>query len=361
MVVANNKLTKNHTLFVPEYLLNDIPKDIKQNSDNLSIFLLDALKIGLLSISQAGVQLSTESYYKQINDLHNNLITTLDKYVGNNEDSGLIRASIDDMVTDTDWALARALDYEDVESPFYNLNLAISDIKTKIIELNTKIDSKQNYDKLLSKSTIKGKNFEESVALFLKSICKHRAIIDLIGANTSQGSQSKTGDILIKLPDNHSIVVECKSGNFTMSGASSLEKELEKAKITRNADFAIGVVTKTNKKSTMNVIDIYENHAYVVVDQDNFDYGFLALEAAFIAICYKLKASKTVIVNDADMLLKESSKFVNIINTKINDLQIVNNSVTQIEKSSKAIRDVVDQIKLDMLREITNIQKICKL
>lgn len=340
MPVSTKKTIETFNLPIPEGLLSGVSNEVKNDEKMLTELLYKALKIGLLSISQANVSLSTESYYQTVDNLHNQFIKTLEEYF---DDDGLMSSSLDQILAD----------------PNNSLNQSLGNIKNTLIELAVKIENQNQVKSLIKRTALKGVPLEETVAHYLNTLCRHSATVECIGTTSGTGNSSKSGDIFIQLPDNQSIVVECKSGNFTLTGMHCLSKELEKAKKIRNADFAIAVVTKSYKKNNQSLIDIRDDQAFIVIDPDNYEFGFLPLEAAFVAIRYKLQVFRpNVTYDNADLLLQESQKFINFVNQKMGDFQVINNSVAQIEKSAATIRETSAQIKLEITREIMNLQRL---
>ena len=299
---------------IPEDLWKQIPEQRRQTIQDLTDYLLDSLRIGILATVNASITIDTkkmeevvdggikdmENQKKELNRLFNekligeksdlsvqlkntlgedgslaNLLKNLKSNLTNPELAGSIPAATknelflaankvkDDLnraldITDESTSLGKLIKNQDnrlkeIERYFTE---QYTELKTALRVDETLQKQAEENKELKDKSSHKGTWFENDTLEALKQIAaasKWNDEITHTGGNVVKGSLVKAGDILIKIgsPGNLTIALEAKSGGI---GMAEISREAKKGREARTADAGIGVMTRKARGVTQSML-----------------------------------------------------------------------------------------------------------
>lgn len=244
---------------VPRRLVQEVPKEIRDEPDQLEVYLIQALEIGLKAMAQAGIHLDTDfvkaeftHFTKSLTSMREGLeelmaseLTAEDSklakclrdYLANDgrldrtvrslaselgdpkrEGSipGRIRVLLDQNFQGADSPFQRALNCSDDSSPLKKfvsaqdktLNTLREDLTAKHTALSTSIESsfskifdhigyKANLAEAEGAGTRKGGTFEDQLVEFLQAVSVNKDYAERIGEVSVDGTRVKRGDVLI--------------------------------------------------------------------------------------------------------------------------------------------------------------------
>lgn len=274
-------------IVIPEDLWNQIPEAKRNNSDELSQYLTDSLRIGILSTVNASITIDTDAIDRVVKDgisemtstgdaarrelealvdskltgdkseLANrlkqvigkdgaieNLFNTLSDSLTNPDLSGSVpaatRAELEAAVEDVKHDLEDALDITDEKTALGKFvrsqNQTIADIQTSLSNQFNEIRNALNVDEILAqknqeiadlkeKSSHKGIHFENDAVDALQDIADVLGDrIEHTGGSGEGASRSKVGDIVIVIQ--HQGVPELRIAIEAKSGSSITRKKL---------------------------------------------------------------------------------------------------------------------------------------
>lgn len=274
-------------IVIPEDLWNQIPEAKRNNSDELSQYLTDSLRIGILSTVNASITIDTDAIDRVVKDgisemtstgdaarrelealvdskltgdkseLANrlkqvigkdgaieNLFNTLSDSLTNPDLSGSVpaatRAELEAAVEDVKQDLEDALDITDEKTALGKFvrsqNQTIADIQTSLSNQFNEIRNALNVDEILAqknqeiadlkeKSSHKGIHFENDAVDALQDIADvFGDRIEHTGGSGEGASRSKVGDIVIVIQ--HQGVPELRIAIEAKSGSSITRKKL---------------------------------------------------------------------------------------------------------------------------------------
>lgn len=357
-VPGNNDLVN---MTIPEDLWKQIPEQRRQNIQDLSDYLLDSLRIGILATVNASITIDTkkmeevvdvgitnmEQQKTELNRLFNekligeksdlsiqlentlgedgslaNLLTNLKSTLTNPELEGSIPAAtkseLIQAANQVKSDLNTALDITDENTSLGKFvrgqQQIVTNINTLISNEFTKISSALGVDKILreneqemadlkDKSSHKGKHFENDAVESLQNIAD--ILGDRIEGKGMEGegsSRSKVGDIVIVIkhqgvPDLR-IAVEAKSGEISRK---EMIRQVRRGVENRNAARGIGLMDRRHMGQTQHIIGEEGENYIVGVDWDNGD--FLSLE-----VTYRMLRSMMI----ADSLRMDGSESIDV-------------------------------------------------
>ena len=176
----------------------------------------------------------------------------------------------------------------DPDEPMKPINRLKSKIMDKLEEIHRLVGSREDVKQVEEYGTKKGDWFEEDVEQHLSEITSMNDSIEKVGKMNIDGTQRKVGDVLVtvnepNLPE-FNIILEVKSGGFTMTGPKALKKQLSDSMGFRKAKGGIAIVKQKHMGMRQKVWeDVGNNRFIIAVDVDNIEgiYDYTLLEVAY--------------------------------------------------------------------------------
>lgn len=254
-----DSLSTDVQINVPRRLVQEVPKDIRDEPDQLEVYLIQALEIGLKAMAQAGIHLDTDFVKAEFTHFTTSLTSIrdgLEELMASEltaEDSklakclrdylakdgrldgmvrsltselgdpkregsipGRIRVLLDQNFKDADSPFQRALNCSDDSSPLKKfvsdqdktLSKLQQDLAAKHTSLADSIESsfskifdhigyKANLAEAEEAGTRKGGTFEDQLVEFLQGVSVNKDYAERIGEVNVDGTRVKRGDVLV--------------------------------------------------------------------------------------------------------------------------------------------------------------------
>ncbi len=302
------------------------------------------------------------------------------------EDSipGSVKLLLNETFFDADSPFRKALDISDDNSPLKRFvvdqqqrlkEFQEDQVKKhggleKTIEANFQrifdhIGYKSELDESESKGSRKGGDFEDQCTEIISSVALNKDEATRVGRETVDGTRVKRGDILIDVNqdgfEQKRIVIEAKSGTYTMTGKNGVHNQLAAAMKFRDAAGGIVVVTTEHAGARQRTFDrMGSNRIVVVVDRADEANGFLPLEVAYAVLREELLSQQTVESNDgpdingAEGTIAEIQSALGLVNS-------MKSNCTEAKKNVDNVRESIGKIEStirEKLRDLRNQLKI---
>ena len=273
------------------------------------------------------------------------------------------------------------LDISDDKSPLKKFVVAqqtrIQEIQDRYAERQTALEEKidSSFEKIFnhigyrdaieeseSKGTRKGFAFEETIAEMLTLFNRHHDEIEIVGDQSESASRKKVGDVLISVEQGGvsagQIIVEVKSGTFTINGKNGIESQLLDAIDYRDAAGGIAVVTREYaKKTQQSITRLGTNRLVVVVDPEDEQYGFLPLEIAYFLMRDSLLAeTKSESEESQDMQAIEQT--ISEILTSLAIVKGMRGNCKQIADSANQVRADIHELNLSLKEKVKDLRQL---
>ncbi len=298
------------------------------------------------------------------------------------EDSipGSVKTLLNETFFDADSPFRKALDISDDSSPLKRFvvdqqqrlkEFQEDQVKKhsgleKTIEANFQrifdhIGYKSELDESESKGSRKGGDFEDQCTEIISSVALNKDETTRVGRETVVGTRVKRGDVLIDVNqdgfEQKRIIVEAKSGSYTLTGKNGVHNQLAAAMKFRDAAGGIVVVTAEHAGARQRTFDrIGSNRIVVVVDRADEANGFLPLEVAYAVLREELLAQQTVEASDgpdisgAEGTIAEIQSALGLVNS-------MKSNCTEAKKNVDNVRESIGKIEStirEKLRDLRN-------
>ncbi len=228
-----------------------------------------------------------------------------------------------------------------------------SQLTSRISEVRDLILEERGRRNEADRGTQKGVAFEDTLESALRiAAAPHGWAVERTGAVTgSLHADSKVGDFVVHLDDDHRIVIEAKkTSRIGLMGADGILAELDRAMANRSADFAICVSADNAFPGEVGMFGVYGNRILVVDDGDGAMLG-VALRWARLSVALRDEhASRTeldrVLITDRLQRLRNLAK--RFSGTK--------RSLTQISASIEDVRQSLDAIRLEVTDHLNDLE-----
>ncbi len=276
----------------------------------------------------------------------------------------------------------RALDISDDNSPLKKFVIAqqtrIQEIQDRYAERQTALEEKidSSFEKIFnhigyrdaieeseSKGTRKGFAFEEKIAEMLILFNRHHDAIEIVGDQSESASRKKVGDVMISVEQGGvstgQIIVEVKSGTFTINGKNGIETQLLDAIDYRDAAGGIAVVTREHaKKTQQSITRLGTNRLVVVVDPEDEQYGFLPLEIAYFLMRDALVAAATSSECEATQNKQAIEQTISEILSSLAIVKAMRGNCKQIAESANQVRDDIHELNLSLKEKVKDLRQL---
>ena len=355
-----------------------------------------ALRIGLLALQDAGVQVNVDVVRREFETLlarsaaanekaaqaldgvlrqnfadgDGRLPRTLEKFLG---DRGQLRSFVQELFDETkrDSAIGRMklllggyfdgdasklatlLDPTRMGSPLHQFRREVSDGFAKLNDRLTSIEAAAaTRASERQKQAQKGADFEVVVAELLGEVVRGSGdLVDRTGSETGDVARSKKGDLLLTLDSGLTrgaelrIVVECK--DRAISG-KQMRDELAEAKRNRGACVALVCFTPQHAPSGIAPFDVRSGDVYCVIDPETPQQSILeaAVRLARLLALTTLREHETGV--DADAI----SRALTQIRGQLEDIRGLKTKLTSISSVSKEVGDGLDRMRDAVLAKV---------
>ena len=409
-------------IVIPEDLWNQIPEAKRNNPEELSQYLTDSLRIGILSTLNASITIDTDAIDRVVKDgisemtstgdaarrelealvdskltgdkseLANrlkqvigkdgaieNLFDTLSDSLTNPDLSGSVpaatRAELEAAVEEVKQDLEDALDITDEKTALGKFvrsqNQTIADIQTSLSNQFNEIRNALNVDEILAqknqeiadlkdKSPHKGIHFENDAVDELQEIASILGDrIDHTGGTGEGKNRSKVGDIVIVI--RHQGLPELRIAVEAKSGGinkKNLITEVRESVVNRRAKRGLGLFTKKHIQKRQSALDQVDENYLVAVDWENED--FTNLEIAYCML-------RTVVI--ADELRLQDSESIDVeavlrrvaqVKDDLGMFQGMKSDLTSVAKTIGKAREKVDILERKIKQQISEAESILK-
>lgn len=293
-----------------------------------------ALRIGVLAIRSTRTGEQVDFVEKRFNELQHEFDGQLEAAFGQDGD---LQDVIDGYLGD-DGKLGKMFDPSIQGTPMYEIKQKVDDEFEKLRE---KLGLAELEAEMVSKTRLKGEEFEEELEGMLSRMAKHEGdVIEFTGNDSGLLGDSKKGDFVIDLNDRpQTIVVEAKNSSYSQP---KIEAELEEAIDNRGADYGIFVAQSRGQlPDHVGWLNEY-NGNQLVIALGNGEEPELAEEILHIAYKWarrRIVDSESVQADDLDM--SKLRREVEAVDRTLKD-------VSQIKRQCSSIQSTADDIKVDL-------------
>ncbi|MFW9890137.1 MAG: hypothetical protein ACFFER_18290, partial [Candidatus Thorarchaeota archaeon] len=317
-----------------------------------------AVHFGLLALRDFGaisrmdwIDKRFQSFESEITGAFDEAKQKLNDYFGD-------RGELERAFSDVDGPLRSVLDPYTEGSPFWDLR---HDLEKRIQDLRDTVMKESGRAEEAELGTRKGMKFEQELYDFLQPICsKMGDNIKSIGTKKVGGR--KVGDLLIEVNEKHlpkplKIVIEAKSAATKIGGKDGLLKQLEDSLDARKAQYSIGV-TKTQD----GLGGVYGCFAYIKPNKllCTFEPDGTAVELAYrFARTEALLQVMGESILDTATCASVSAKMAEI-KTKLSSLSSAKTHLTTINKSTSAIREIIDTLQVEIGSILADTDKLIR-
>ena len=341
-VIVKNFLTQDYDIV--SYFQN------LEASDNLEQKLENALKIGIVAMKSIGVAGNVDFVEKAFDNLDSKFKQNLELAFG---DDGKFSEVLKDHFGEDGKIIKDLFDPNKVGTPLHALQL---DINRSLSEIRDKLTVNKAIEEVIEKSPQKGFNFEDECKEKLDWIARVHTD-ELIPTSKVVGkiSKSKRGDFVITLGDiGKKMVFEMKnSESITLPG---IKTELKEAMENREADY--GIFIAKNKKSlpqSVGWFNEYDGNKLVCAIENNAGDSLIDGEMIHIAYKWARKRLQTESIKIKQLDQSFIIETVSAIQKKIEDMKKIKTQCTNIEKSTKYIRDTAKDIETEIKNDLEEI------
>lgn len=222
------------------------------------------------------------------------------------------------------------------------------EILKKITELREELIKEKEMEKIVSKTTLKGKEFEDLVYQDIQLICvPYQDTVEYVADKI--GNIGKQGDIIIDVNGDASrrIVIECKDS--TNYSSKKVNDEIESAIKNRDAKFGIFLFNRTDQVPT-ELQPLKITNKYIVTSFENNGL-YIAFRVA------RLFVEKEKEIREIKIPIDKIQKELEELKEKMELVNDINKKLTQIDNASSYIRENINRLKKDVEDTIEKIKK----
>ena len=321
-----------------------------EESDDLGQKLENALKIGIVAMKSIGVAGNVNYVEKAFDNLDEKMKQKLESAFGEDgQFSGVLKEHFGEDGT----IIKELFDPNREGSPLYSLR---SELEKNLLDIREKLGINVAVEEVVEKSTKKGFDFEDECEEKLEWIAKiHSDKLERTGKKTGKISKSLKGDFVLTLGDiGKKIVFEMK--NKETITLPEIQKELKEAMENREADYGIYVVKKKKAlPKSVGWFNEYDGNQLVCAIEN--DEGDSLIDGEIIHIAYKWARAKLRIESskekklDPTFIIEKAGE----IQKKIGDMKKIKTQCTNIEKSTKAIKETAKDTESEIKKELEEI------
>lgn len=292
---------------------------------------------------------------------------------------GAVKALLSETFFDADSPFRKALDIADDNSPLkrfvVNQRQQFKEFQEDQVKNQTKLTEsieanfqrvfdhigyKSELEESESKGSRKGGDFEDQCTDVISSVAFNKDEANRVGRETIDGTRVKRGDILVDVNqegfDDKRIIVEAKSGSYSLTGKTGVLNQLTAAMQFRNAEGGIVVVTADHAGKRQRTFDrLGSNRIVVVVDPTDEENGFLPLEVAYAVLREELLSQQTVESSEgpditaAEGTIAEIQSSLSLVNSMKSNCTEAKKNVTNVReaivKLEEQIRDKLKSLR----------------
>ncbi len=225
------------------------------------------------------------------------------------------------------------------------------------------IGYKSGLEESEDKGTRKGHDFEDVCTEVVTSVAVNKDEVERVGRETVDGTRVKRGDVLIKVNhdgfDQKRIVVEAKSGGFTLTGKNGVHNQLTAAMKFRDAEAGIVVVTAAHAGKRQRTFDrMGSNRIVVIVDPTDESNGFLPLEVAYAILREELLCQQNAESGDgpdisgAEGTIAEIQSALSLVNSMKTNCTEAKKNVDSVRESILKIESTIREKLRDLRRQL---------
>ncbi|MDZ7849373.1 MAG: hypothetical protein U5K70_00675 [Halodesulfurarchaeum sp.] len=260
-------------------------------------------------------------------------------------EEGHIREYLEGQIGEDGRLVDELLNPNEPDSPMYRLKKAISD---EFDELEKNIFGEEVREGMVEKTPLKGGKFEEELEDLLGEVAKiHGDKLTFTGEEHGELESSKKGDFVVDLgrPKGR-IAVEAKNMSYNLP---DIESEMKEAIRNREADYGLFVARSIdqlpNKVGWFNEYD----GEYLVVALSEGDEAESADELLKVAYRWsRMRLLEELTPTGEDIDVSEIQSKVKAAERTMEDFRNIRTKLTNIEKSSQSIRDILGEIESDL-------------
>jgi hypothetical protein len=320
------------------------------------------LKIGVMAIKTVGVTENVDYVQKEFNKLDTKINETFETVAStvneNLEDhfgeDGKLAGWFEEHFGEDGKLVKDLLDPNKEGSPLYNLK---SELKDELQRIAVAFGAKEKEQEMVQKTTLKGFVFEDYCSKLLSKIAKFYGDgLEITGKITGLIRYCKKGDFVISIGNGISkkIVLELKDGESY--SLKELLNGLEEAIKNRDASYGIILVKNVNAlPESVGWFNEYNGNQLVCALGNGESDGLLHEEVLYIA--YKWAKAKVMMESMKERKIDVSlvTRKVETIRNLLGQFKNIKTHCSNIEKSSKTIKDSTDEIQGRISEELTEI------
>ena len=272
-----------------------VPEEVRENPEDLTRWINEALEIGLKVKLQVRTGVDTDIVSRAFEEWRKAIDSRI---IG--PDSDFV-AFLESWFKDSSSPFQVAFDMDNPSSPMGRLKASIgsemSQMGEKIAEefsaIKTHIGIESAVKEEAQKGTQHGLRFEEEVADALDREFKQSSDrVGVVGKNLIDGTNRKVGDVevMIDTPvaDDLQIILEVKGGSdYTLRGKHTLQDQMTESMKLRGAQGSIAVTDRKHLKKSQSIwMDVDRHRIIVAVDRDEGD--FTLLDVAYRVLRYRI-------------------------------------------------------------------------
>lgn len=335
--------------------------------------LIRALKIGVFSLQRSQTQVDIDYIRQEFYALHQQMEFTLDaifrrdngelaialaRYLG--EDGKLLELMKENITGDKS-KFSQMLDVSEEKSPLRKLHEALekrfNTIDLQMIAVQNQIAGKQGAKEEAEKGTRQGIEFEDCLEEILARLTiPYRDVVERVGTLANEGG-SKKGDLLIKLNTEDTdgktgqILVEAKrNANKSVRGKNGILWEIDQAKETRQANFAIAVYSEDACPKEVGLLRDYgDNRVICSIPADCTT--FLPLELAYMLarteVCWQMRHVSGGIDRVRVKLAMDQIK------ERLRNFQGIKSKATTLRDTAQTLRSDLDDLERNIKESVT--------
>lgn len=310
-----------------------------------------AVRFGLLALRDFGTVSKVDWVDKRFDEFSRVIEDSLEQYLG--EHGELERA-----FSDADGPIRNLLDPTHESSPIFELRRGL---KEDIQSLRDVVVGEAAREEEAKAGTRKGFRFEDELLEYLEPLCSDMGdTVEKTGKKKSAGR--KVGDLLIKVNEDYlsdplSIVIEAKSGSVSVHGKKGLLVQLNQAIELRKAQFAIGVTKHSEKlRGIKGPFGHFAPDKVICIFEP---------DGTAFQLAYKFARTQALLrflgmpVLDSATCAGVSSKMATI-KKKLDTLSTAKRHLTNINNSSKEIREIINKMKREINDVLADIETMVR-
>lgn len=359
-----------------------------------------ALRIGLLTLSNAGVSMSAdvvkaefERLYERMEgtqeraaetlavtlrehfgDRDGRLPKTLEQFLG---DDGKLRRLTHELFDETkrDSAigrlnelmgryfdgdgsrLAQLLDPTRAGSPLHQFRGEVTDEFRRLSERITALEeAKKARAEERAKGTAKGADFEEALEARLGAMARGMGdLVELTGTEGGDGMRSKKGDLVITIDPTRTrgtalrIVVEAKDRSMPIN---RMTQELAEGRMNRSAAVALAVFTPHTAPTSVAPLAMIGPDVYATYDPETDD--AVALEAAYRAA--RILALLTLRDAQVQLDTEAVTRSLEDLTRQVDCVRGLKTKLTHIGSTAREVADALDLLRAGVLRSVKDLE-----